>query len=148
MFVYFYIWQGKRWRRHHYIYIYIRLNCASKISKDYQLSHFTAVEFWQNSDQQDFFELSWGYIFGFTAFIHWFLKHNFLCCRSDSNKELSKTAEDGDGNVGKTILNYTRQKAHVNMWNKADICAVLLSKWGFNYSISTSSAKRGQYFKN
>ena len=23
--------------------------------------------------------------------------------------------------------NYTRQKAHVNMWNKADICAVLLS---------------------
>ena len=26
---------------------------------------------------------------------------------------LSKTAEDGDGNVGKT--NYTRQKAHVNM---------------------------------
>ena len=36
---------------------------------------------------------------------------------------LSKTAEDDDGNVGKTI----RLKAHVNMWNKADIRAVLLS---------------------
>ena len=40
----------------------------------------------------------------------------------------SKTAEDGDGNVGKTIsLIYRRQTAHVNIWNKADICAVLLS---------------------
>ena len=43
---------------------------------------------------------------------------------------LRKTVEDGDGNVGKTIklITYTnRQKAHVNMWNKADIRAVLLS---------------------
>ena len=45
---------------------------------------------------------------------------------------LSKTAEDGNvdvGNVDKTTdkTNYTRQKAHVNMWNKADIRAVLLS---------------------
>ena len=44
-------------------------------------------------------------------------------------ESLSETAEDGDGNVGKTIrlISYRRQKAHVNMWNKADICAVLLS---------------------
>ena len=40
--------------------------------------------------------------------------------------------------------NYTRQKAHVNMWNKADIRAVLLSCC----SISTLSAKLGQYFNN
>ena len=39
---------------------------------------------------------------------------------------LRKTVEDGD--VGKTIeTNYTRLKAHVNMWNKTDIRAVLLS---------------------
>ena len=37
---------------------------------------------------------------------------------------------------------YTRQKAHVNMWNKADIRAVPLS-WGVNFSISTLSEKRG-----
>ena len=37
----------------------------------------------------------------------------------------SKTAEDGDGNVGKTITLITQdKKADVN---KADICAVLLS---------------------
>ena len=39
------------------------------------------------------------------------------------NLKVGKTAEDDDGNVGKTI----RQKAHVNMWNKADMRAVLLS---------------------
>ena len=38
---------------------------------------------------------------------------------------LSKTAERRGQRQQNNKTNYTRQKVHVNMWNKADICAVL-----------------------
>ena len=52
-----------------------------------------------------------------------------LCteCKAPKSKQRPKQPDD-DGNVGKmNKTNYTRQKAHVNMCNKADIRAVLLS---------------------
>ena len=43
----------------------------------------------------------------------------------EENRDLKEISRGRRRQNNKT--NYTRQKAHVNMWNKADICAVLLS---------------------
>ena len=34
------------------------------------------------------------------------------------DRDLSKPAEDGDDNVGKTMINYRRQKAHIHEYLK------------------------------
>ena len=48
---------------------------------------------------------------------------------------------------GQNKTNYTRQNALVSMWNKADICAVLLPN-EINCSISMLSTKRDRLFQN
>ena len=49
--------------------------------------------------------------------------------RKSDGRHLRATAEDGDTKVGKTIRLITQDKkrTRVNIWNIADICAVLLS---------------------
>ena len=71
-----------------------------------------------------------------------FLWHIYVAitCNPQLSKDIRELKKNSQGRRRQRRQNnktkYTRQKAHVNMWNKADIGAVLLS---------TLSAKRGQY---
>ena len=62
-------------------------------------------------------------------------------------QSISKTAEDGDGNVIKTVTLITQDAREYVKQISQHLCRPALN-WDFNCSISTLPSKRGRHFKN